>query len=40
MCLEGQAKKVVDEAGEGMYSVEAGRDSGKWVDLTEACVHL
>ncbi|KAF8625717.1 hypothetical protein AX15_005229 [Amanita polypyramis BW_CC] len=36
-CLEGQAKKVVDEAGEGMYEaregVEAGKEFGKWVDL-------
>lgn len=36
-CLEGQAKKVVDDAGEGMYEakdgVESGRAFGKWVEL-------
>ncbi|KAF8636329.1 hypothetical protein AX17_003620 [Amanita inopinata Kibby_2008] len=36
-CLEGQAKKVVDEAGEGGIElrdgVEAGKEFGKWVDL-------
>ncbi|KAM6492030.1 exocyst complex component, exo70 subunit [Amanita muscaria] len=35
-CLEGQAKKVVDEADEGFETKEgvgAGKDFGKWVDV-------